>query len=66
MKHIQFRLSICIMILMLSCKDNVKSEMDTSQSEGTVEISNEIDKIEPPHWWTGFKNRQLQLLVKTR
>ncbi|OZV69343.1 glycoside hydrolase family 13 protein [Winogradskyella aurantia] len=64
MKHIQFKLSICIMILMLSCKDNVKSEMDTSQSESTIEISNDIYKIEPPHWWTGFKNRQLQLLVK--
>lgn len=36
------------------------------QSEAPVltEISNDIERIEPPNWWVGFKNDQLQLLVK--
>nr|WP_150451161.1 glycoside hydrolase family 13 protein [Arenibacter lacus] len=23
-----------------------------------------VERVEPPHWWIGFKNRELQLLVK--
>tara|TARA_R110002073_G_scaffold14554_3_gene59387 strand:- start:14976 stop:16895 length:1920 start_codon:yes stop_codon:yes gene_type:complete len=36
------------------------------QSEALVltEISNDIERVEPPNWWVGFKNDQLQLLVK--
>ena len=29
-----------------------------------VVASHQIDKIEPPHWWIGFKNNKLQVLVK--
>ena len=35
-----------------------------TQIENT-EISNSyLDKIEPPNWWIGFKNKNLQLIVK--
>ena len=35
-----------------------------TQIENT-EISNSyLDKVEPPNWWIGFKNKNLQLLVK--
>ncbi|EDP71281.1 putative alpha-amylase [Flavobacteriales bacterium ALC-1] len=64
MKNIIKSLSICVLILMFSCKDktNINNEASVS-TEPIVEV-NDIEKVEPPHWWTGFKNQNLQLLVK--
>ncbi|WP_400076436.1 glycoside hydrolase family 13 protein [Winogradskyella sp. R77965] len=56
-------LSICLLILVSSCKDTASSEMDSVSREPILE-SNDIDKVEPPNWWIGFKNPNLQLLVK--
>jgi hypothetical protein len=27
-------------------------------------LSAQVNRIEPPNWWTGFKNENLQLLVQ--
>ena len=29
-----------------------------------LSLSAQIDRVEPPNWWIGFKNNELQLLVK--
>lgn len=48
-----------------SCKQTEGNSPDITPKTSTItETANEIDRIEPPHWWTGFKNTKLQLLVK--
>lgn len=64
MKNILKSLSICILVLMSSCKEKVISETEVSASNETIVEVNDIQKIEPPHWWVGFKSDSLQLLVK--
>lgn len=48
---------------MSSCKEK-KTTSFTNKSTNRVVEANEIEKIEPPFWWAGFKNNSLQLLVK--
>lgn len=53
---------ICLIILSVgllftSCEKQNEAPLLT-------EISNDIERVEPPNWWTGFKNNQLQLLIK--
>lgn len=48
-----------------SCKQTAESSSDTtSKTTEVTEIKNDIERIEPPYWWAGFKNSKLQLLVK--
>lgn len=63
MKNILRSLSICVLILVLSCKEKTATEKGSSVSIEPIVEANEIQKIEPPHWWTGFKNQKFQLLV---
>ena len=30
----------------------------------SISVTSQIDRIEPPNWWVGFKETKLQLLVK--
>ena len=46
---------------MSSCEKNKLEVVSTSRQEI---ITNEIERVEPPNWWVGFKNEQLQILVK--
>ncbi|WP_296380566.1 glycoside hydrolase family 13 protein [Winogradskyella sp.] len=64
MKNILKALSICLLIFMSSCKEKTSNEVESFASTELIVESNEIDKVEPPHWWIGFKNQKLQLLVK--
>jgi glycosidase len=64
MKNILKMLSICLLILVASCKENDKPKVETSTSNEPLVEANDIEKVEPPHWWVGFKNAELQLLVK--
>ncbi|MDY0779490.1 glycoside hydrolase family 13 protein [Tenacibaculum sp. IB213877] len=52
---------LCLfLIAFTSCK---KEEKHTDNA--IVEVSNStLERVEPPHWWIGFKNTKLQLLVK--
>lgn len=49
----------------ISCQNEKSTETSESSVESTndVEMFNEINRVEPPHWWTGFKDKSLQLLV---
>ncbi|GGZ80145.1 alpha-amylase [Algibacter mikhailovii] len=41
------------------------AETVTAQEESVgVDFKDDIERIEPMHWWIGFKNTELQLLVK--
>ena len=61
---IQFKqLRVCILaLLVIACNDqnnNTKGETGNT----VTEIQNDLNRVEPPHWWTGFKSDALQLLV---
>ena len=52
---------IILISVSFSCKEKVGN---AKVSEVVTEVKNDIERIEPPNWWVGFKNQQLQLLVK--
>lgn len=57
-----FPLALVILIsVSFSCQ---KETEKIPTSEDVTEVKNDIERIEPPHWWTGFNNTQVQLLVK--
>ena len=53
------------LIILISVSFSCQKETEkTTTSEVVTEVKNDIERIEPPHWWTGFNNTQVQLLVK--
>lgn len=56
---------IFLLILGWSCNQTPEKDSEAvSASNETVEEFNDIERLEPPNWWIGFKNQKLQLLVK--
>lgn len=54
-----------LLILGMSCNSSSEKEAETSSTEArSVEVFNDLHRIEPPNWWIGFKNQQLQLLIQ--
>ncbi|WP_282041451.1 glycoside hydrolase family 13 protein [Winogradskyella flava] len=64
MKNILKILSICVLIFVTSCKEQAKSDSESSTTNASFVDKNDIERIEPPNWWVGFKSDSLQLLVK--
>ncbi len=58
LKHIL----IVLILINVSCKENTPEEKVVLET--ITEVRNDIQKVEPLHWWVGFKNQKLQLLVK--
>ena len=54
-------LAICLLLL-TACSPSNKDDKKKTMEPLTLE--NDIERIEPPHWWAGLKNTELQLLVK--
>ncbi|TXG36645.1 glycoside hydrolase family 13 protein [Seonamhaeicola maritimus] len=63
MKGLLKLLAIIILFMGYSCKQNNSQEPHITPSESVTEIY-DIELIEPLNWWVGFKNQELQLLVK--
>lgn len=57
-------LTVFILMVLISCQESVSNSDEVNSLKTTIVESNEIDKVEPPHWWIGLKNQKLQLLVK--
>jgi glycosidase len=51
---------LCGLLFLASCQKNETSE----KAPEINEISKDIERVEPPNWWIGFENPELQLLVK--
>ena len=62
MRKITFSICLSLIFLITSC--NKKEETATNLVQNELEEFNEVEKVEPPNWWIGFKNKELQLLVK--
>jgi glycosidase len=63
MKKYLLIITVLTTLLMSSCKEKQSNPLSNTTAKPIVE-AHEIDKIEPPFWWKGFKNPSLQLLVK--
>jgi len=55
--------SICLMFLVSSCNQNTSENTETLSTVESITVKNDIERIEPPNWWIGFNNHELQLLV---
>jgi len=64
MKKNSFFLYVGFVLFFISCKETNQQNADLAESVSVKEIF-EIERVEPPNWWVGFKNRKLQLLVKS-
>ena len=62
MKALKQFILVLIMVSVFSCKKNTSEEIVVSET--ATEIKNDIQRVEPPNWWTDFKNQKLQLLVQ--
>jgi glycosidase len=52
---------VSLVLLSLSCKNDTK---ENGVQLVPTQVSNEsLNHVEPPNWWIGFKNSELQLLV---
>ena len=63
MKTIIKALPFLVFFLIISCNEASKENNLQKQSTESFAEINDIQRIEPPNWWVGFKNNQLQLLV---
>ncbi|AEH00520.1 glycoside hydrolase family 13 protein [Lacinutrix sp. 5H-3-7-4] len=53
------------LVILISVSFSCQKETEKiPTSEVVTEVKNDIERIEPPHWWIGFNNTQVQLLVK--
>jgi len=52
---------VVLISVVFSCQKNVKKNI---VSEVVTEVKSDIERVEPPNWWIGFKSTQVQLLVK--
>ncbi|PTX60173.1 glycosidase [Kordia periserrulae] len=57
-------LILITLISCFSCKQSEEKTTANTSSETITEVKNDLGRVEPPHWWTDFKNTKLQLLVK--
>jgi len=58
-----FVLCIGLFFLMLSCKEKSPEAINSTTAREIVEEHHDINRVEPPNWWVGFRNSKLQLLV---
>ena len=52
------------LVVLMSCKQNTSDSIESSESDSSFVEVNDIERVEPPNWWAGFKSDSLQLLVK--
>ncbi|EPR73813.1 Neopullulanase [Winogradskyella psychrotolerans RS-3] len=62
MKALNQILIVLLVTTVFSCKKTTSEEKVVSET--VTEIRNDIQRVEPPNWWIGFKNQSVQLLVK--
>lgn len=59
MRHLTILFAIALFI---SCKKTSKQEVNANTKTSVTNTF--LERVEPPNWWTGFENKQVQLLVK--
>ncbi|MBR9847118.1 MAG: glycoside hydrolase family 13 protein [Algicola sp.] len=64
MKKLIYLCFSCVIVFSVSCKENTSEKNTVKQEEAPLVNQSQIERIEPPNWWIGFQNDELQLLVK--
>ena len=54
---------ICLLFLVVACKQSTRENTTGSVPSEPIIEYHDIKRVEPPNWWVGFKNPELQLLV---
>ena len=58
-------ISLCVLGILIfntSCKK--ENDLATNKAASIIQERHDVERIEPTNWWVGFKNLELQLLVK--
>jgi glycosidase len=63
MNKLKFHILFLILFLGWSYKNTSSETVTNDEVVSDVEIYNDIQRVEPPNWWTGFNSNALQLLV---
>ncbi len=64
MKPLISLLILYVFAFTISCKEQTNSTFNKKETHVSIEERNDIERIEPLNWWVGFKNQELQLLIK--
>lgn len=62
MRYKIYAIVVVMAVLWSSCNSN-EAKSEKSPSPEPVEERNDINRVEPPNWWIGFENPELQILV---
>ena len=55
---------LCLLCVFLSCSEETTTLKGVAAEDiDGLKVHNDIQRLEPPHWWVGFKKHTLQLLV---
>ncbi len=52
-----------VVVFSISCKKQNDIVIDKMETHTSVIERNDIERVEPPNWWAGFKTSELQLLI---
>ncbi|MDT7831577.1 glycoside hydrolase family 13 protein [Flavobacteriaceae bacterium S356] len=63
MKKQLFLFCTSFVFFLASCEKK-ETQVSTNDNKRTVKEVYEVDRVEPPNWWVGFENSQVQLLIK--
>lgn len=64
MRNKIYLFSVAVMFLVVNCKQSNSKNLEVSTPEEIINEQQDIHRVEPPNWWIGFKNYELQLLVQ--
>lgn len=64
MKNLSTIFILCLLVLCSSSYNTKKDQPLKLKNSELMENHHDIERIEPVNWWVGFKNSELQLLVK--
>ncbi|MDO5977809.1 glycoside hydrolase family 13 protein [Flavivirga spongiicola] len=55
---------LSLLCISVSCKQKNNENVEINSTHEPVKEFSDIERVEPPNWWIGFENTELQLLVK--
>ena len=64
MKTLFKLLILYLLFISVSCKQKSNETVEADPIPQTIKESYDLERIEPPNWWIGFKNPKLELLIK--
>ncbi|WP_303317323.1 glycoside hydrolase family 13 protein [Flavivirga abyssicola] len=57
-------LVLSLLFMMVACKQKSTRNEAVNSTYDPIKEAYDVERVEPPNWWVGFKNSEVQLLVK--